>query len=295
LSPFAFPGSSVVLNVTVRNDGNTFATGFTAQLHLKGSTVVESTAKVTFGADTIVPSIYNPADASGALENVEEGYVLAPGKSSVYKVVIAIPDSWRGEKEVCVSAAGIKIVGEGMAVRARGMEPMADSDGEGDTQIIDGDYLATYELDDSQALEYVAGSSKEDYGEDGAPFDMLALLGENHLFDEDDYDDYLSEYDDYHMQLFDAPVALADDDVTPSVAHGPSGGGTPDGGDDSPGDGSGSGAKSVPKAGDALGPLGGFAVAAVAAGAAFTAYSARRTRIEREELAGSQDVQDERE
>jgi len=158
--------------------------------------------------------------------------------------------------------------------------------------------MAVYELDDSQALEYVAGSSEGDYDEDGPPSDMLALLGENYMYDEDDYDDDLKEYDDYHMQLFDAPITTRSDDSSdtePKTVPESGDDGTSAKKSDSSGGGSGAKPQPLPKSGDALGPLSGVAVAAAAAGAAFAAYSARRTHIAQEELADSQDVQDSQE
>ena len=104
ISTFAYPNTEALFDLTMRNDGNTYITGFTAQLMEQGSTKVEATKSVTFSAETLQESNYNPSE-NGKLKDVEADYALAPGKTSVYRVGLAIPAGWQGRKKVCVKAA----------------------------------------------------------------------------------------------------------------------------------------------------------------------------------------------
>ena len=60
----------------------------------------DATVKLTFSADSIQESAWNPLNADGELANTEPDYALAPGKTSVYSVQVTIPKDWHGDKKV---------------------------------------------------------------------------------------------------------------------------------------------------------------------------------------------------
>ncbi len=284
VSPFAFPGTEALFDLTVRNDGNTFITGFTAQLSEKGGKV-KSTKELKFSADTLRESVYNPSEG-GKLQDVLPDYALAPGKTSVYRVAISIPKGWSGTKNVSVKAVDVVVAPLKAATTpakasdfvarsaaTRGVSTQAEGDGEETTYVYDGDFHAAYEVDDSDAVEYVVGTNEGDFdddydGDDTQPFDVLRIEGRNSFFDEDDFDDRDDDDDDYDLQLGGGGLKQVAGPA-PRPTPKPPVQGTPVQG------------TPVPKTSDSLGPFPGLLGAAAVAGAAMTAYSARRVANER--------------
>ncbi len=247
LSEIAYPGEPMTLNLTVRNDGNTFLAGFTAKVRERSNAQTVAEVKVVF-KDAIIESGFNPADEKGKLQNVEDDFSLPPGKSSVYQIKVDVPSSWTGEKSMSVVAEDTILAGSS-SVGTQSLSAQADDD--------------DYSFDDSDAIEYLVGTSEDDYSDDGIPFDIIEVQYE------DDLDDYDEGYDD---EFGDAAV-------------------TGSGGESESGNGSGSDSttrsstyrSSTAKTADPLGIASGVLAAAAAAGAAMTAYSARRIANERAE------------
>ena len=165
VSPFAYPGENVEFELTVRNDGNTYLTVFTAQLRLKGSDGVVSEAKLNFTKDTIRASSHNPMGANGKLEGVEDDFSLAPGKTSLYSVKLPIPKTWSNEKEVTVTAKDATIVQE----KSSSLKPHADGD----------EYIEEYLVDSDEDWEYAE-----------RPYDVVDVWYEDGVDDEWE-EDYL--------------------------------------------------------------------------------------------------------
>ena len=246
VSLFAYPGTEAVFDLTVRNDGNTFITGFTAQIMEKGGKP-EGSKKVVFSKDTLQESNYNPSE-NGKLKDVEDDYALAPGKTSVYRVSLAIPKSWSGRKNVCVKSTDVVIapvkVSSDSAVKTMSvLGTQADMGEAGPTNLsadagtsqgstgddgywVDGDTQETYGYDDAGAYEYVVGTNESDYDEEsGEPYDLLDMEGENTFFDDDDYDDRDDEGrddeggddedfdDDYDLTLSEAKIEVVGEPV----------------------------------------------------------------------------------
>lgn len=246
VSPFNYPGERALFYLTVRNDGNTYLSGFTAKLAEHGKSAVSS-AKLSFSQATLCESGYNPAGGDGKLQNIEPDYALAPGKTSVYQVEIEIPKDWKSEKKVTVSASDAVVAGGG-SLKAQGAITAQAEDDE-----------ATGDVE-----EYIVGTGDfgtKDYDdelEDGtgqAPFDILDI------WYEDTYDDDSEE--DYE----DAPF------IPPDGKDGGSSGGNAAGTKPSP-------RGTSAKTGDVAGPLGLAAIALAAAGAGLAAYSKRRSDLE---------------
>ncbi len=270
VTPLAFPGSEAVFDLTVRNDGNTFISGFTAQIMEKGGKS-EGSKQVVFSKDTLQESNYNPSE-NGKLKDVEDDYALAPGKTSVYRVSLTIPKGWTGKKSVCVKATDVVVapVKVSSNTAMQGMSDLSaqadpdETDGVAEEGWHDGDIYETYGYDDSGAYEYEVGSNKGDYDEEngGEPYDVIQMEGENTFFDNDDFDDdEIYDEDDYNLQLDDAPIKEVDafgNNAMPEAA--------------SPA------RLTLPKTSDTLGGL--LGVAALA-GAALAAYSARRAANEK--------------
>jgi len=297
VTTFAYPGMDAVFDLTVRNDGNTYISGFTAQIMEKGGRP-QGSKKVVFSKDTLQESNFNPSE-NGKLKDVEDDYALAPGKTSVYRVSLTIPKSWSGKKSVCVKATNVVIapvkVSSGSATRGvpslRAQEDMGETDptnindpysSDADADVgpdthettFDGDEDEAFGYDDSYAYEYVVGDHEGDYDrDDGEPYDLLDMDGENTFYDEDDYDDGdENDEDDYDLSLDDAPIEgdeddQADVDETGAAATKPSP----------------ASSSKAAKTGDATGALTGLLGAAAVAGAAMAAYSARRAANERRE------------
>ena len=288
VSTFAYPGSEVIFDLTVRNDGNTYITGFTAQIMEKGGKP-QGSKKLVFSKDTLRESNYNPSQ-DGKLQDVEDDYALAPGKTSVYRISLTIPQSWSGTKSVCVKSTDVVMapvnVASGSAVKtapvlstqadageADSADPSADSgNSQGgvdsdDGYWVDGDSLETYGYDDAGAYEYVVGTNGSDYDdEDGEPYDLLNVEGENSFFDDDDYDDrdssdgYDGDDGDYDLALGEPKIVEIGRNTSTVPAPWRS---------------------TIPKTGDSLVPLTGLLGATTVAGAAMVAYSARRMANER--------------
>lgn len=264
VSSFAFPETEALFDLTVRNDGNTYISGFTARLSEKGGKEVSS-KELTFSADTLQESVYNPK-ANGTFQNVEDDFALAPGKIAVYRVALMIPKGWSGTKRVNVKATDVVIV----PVKGQGLSGQAD----------DPDSFA---FDDSNAYEYVVGSNNDDYDIDEDDYyDILSILGENKFFDEDDYDDVHQDpdEDDYELELDDANISDGEDPDQEDDSHGKKGGKksrkTAEKTVDKTAQRS-----TVPVTGDPLGGMNGLLAGAVVAGAAMAAYSRRRLANER--------------
>ena len=250
-SSFAYPGEKALFYLTVRNDGNTYLSGFTAKLSEQGKTAI-GPAKLEFSKATLCESGYNPADG-GSLKNIEPDYALAPGKTSVYQVEITIPNDWKDEKKVSVSAAAA------VAARAGGVKTQADGD-----------------VADEDIEEYVVGTGDlgdQDYDEEldtgkgKVPFDIL------HVWYDDSYDDDAEE--DYA----DAPMESDEDgphEKGPSIKPTPV----------KPSPASPSSSRTTPSTGDFAFPFGLAAAAAAAAGVGMAAYSKRRSELEEGKLAG---------
>ena len=255
LSEIVHPGESATFDITVRNDGNTYLSGFTAQLVEKGSKKSLATMKLTFSKDALVESGYNPADSSGALLNVEDDYTLAPGKTSVYRLKFTIPSDWTGEKSIGVLAKDA-IVSSSGSVKKQGLGTQAEDD--------------AYDFDDSDAVEYLVGTDDGDFGEDGMPIDLVTVQAE------DDLDEYVdgrsSAYADAPVEKKGSGGKSGDDKPSASTPAGGNAKSTSSGGSSSGGS---------PKTGDAFGPLAGLLGAAAVAGGALAAYSARRAANER--------------
>ena len=93
--PYVVPGRDASFFITLRNDGNTFIGGCSIEMWCDGA--VATSATIAFTKDTLQASDLNPTiEGSDLLKNAEPDFALAPGKSSVYKVTLKIPDSWRG-------------------------------------------------------------------------------------------------------------------------------------------------------------------------------------------------------
>lgn len=95
---FVSPGQNAEFHITLRNDGNTFLTGCEVVMYEGSKEVAKNTLK--FGKDTLLESTYNPSDGKGGLQNAESDYALAPGKTSVYKIGMLIPQGWHGNYKV---------------------------------------------------------------------------------------------------------------------------------------------------------------------------------------------------
>ena len=131
-NPRVAPGSEAPFDVTVRNDGNMFLSGCTIAMFLDGQEV--SSKELTFSKDSLRESTFNESDGKGNLQGVESDYALAPGKTQVHRVSIAIPADWHGEKKVAFQARSPKEVTSG------GLYNQADED----------------EWNEGEVLEYVA-------------------------------------------------------------------------------------------------------------------------------------------
>ena len=140
--PLVAPGGTITFHVTVRNDGNCYLQGCTLQLCVHEnrvtdengdvvsedvSEVKDSFAEVTFDEKTLLESCWNSVE-NGEMKNVEEDFSLAPGKHSVYKVVVKIPSDWGadGEDEKWVSF----VAREPVMAEGGGLVAMSDSDDE---------------------------------------------------------------------------------------------------------------------------------------------------------------------
>ncbi len=110
-------GGSAKFDVTIRNDGNSFLSGCTLQMYRHdieidadenpirdengnyidhGVTSVGSPFELTFDDKSLQASSYNPADDEGKPTGIEPDYALAPGKRSIYRVEVDIPEDWAG-------------------------------------------------------------------------------------------------------------------------------------------------------------------------------------------------------
>ena len=110
-------GGTAKFDVTIRNDGNSFLSGCTLQMYRHkieidadenpirdaegnyidhGVTPVNAAFSLTFDENSLQASSYNPADDEGKPTDIEPDYALAPGKRSVYRVEVNIPEDWAG-------------------------------------------------------------------------------------------------------------------------------------------------------------------------------------------------------
>ena len=255
LTAYAFPGEKALFEVAVRNDGNTYLSGFTANLFEKGQKTAASKTPVVFSKDTLVESNWNPANDDGSLQNVEADYSLAPGATSVYRIAMPVPSSWSGTKTIVITVSEAVLTGTGaLSAQAGGLSPQADG---------------LYPMADDDCEEwYVDYTTVEDY-----PDEKLYMP---------------KGYEVDSEELEDAPITVLG---SPDDVNGGKGGGS----DERSGNSSnrenvaaaGNSTSTTAKTGDSLGALGLAAAAAAAAGAAFAAYSNRRVAIERGEDPGS--------
>lgn len=247
LGEYVFPGEKVSLHVSVRNDGNTYLTGFTARLRdLTTRTTGREQVNVVFTKSTLVESGYNPAKKGGApgeLQNVLTDardpnlVLLAPGKSAVFLVEFTVPDDWTGTRKVTVLASYAKVASSDSDLLAMSEDAGIGAMSEDDLTAMADENIYAYD---------------EDWPDDEAPYDDLDIIA-------DDFD-----------ELDDAPIQV------------PADGGNGDDGSLVNVDGTQTAARqALPRTADgsSLGPI---AAAAGAAGAAMIAYSRRRARIEKQ-------------
>jgi len=300
VSAFAYPGTDALFDLTVRNDGNTYITGFTAQLVQKGSDKVEGTKQITFSADTLQESNFNPKE-NGKLKDVEDDFALAPGKTSVYRVALSIPKGWQGTKKVCVKTAdvvvaAVKAANSSLAAQATGLATQAAA-----SSYVDGDHKDSNAYHDVDAYEYAVGSNAKDFDDEfGEPYDVLDIRGEARFFDEDDYDDYdenikafPGDRGDYDLQMHQTPITTPKTGQHHASGNAGMSSGTPGSNRESAATAKADSttrttAQSAPRTADANGPLSGLLAGAALAGAAMAAYSARRVANEAAERAASQ-------
>ena len=94
-SEYVVPGHDMNFFILIRNDGNTFIGGCTVEMWHEGAVV--ASVPLAFTEDSTQESTFNPTALDGSgLEGVEPDWALAPGKCSIYKVTIRIPDTWKG-------------------------------------------------------------------------------------------------------------------------------------------------------------------------------------------------------
>ena len=250
LGEYVFPGEKAVLKVSVRNDGNTYLSGFTARMRdLTAGKTGSEEVRVTFNADTLMQSGFNPlkeGSTTGELQNVEPDYALAPGKSAVYQVEFTVPNDWKGTRKVTVLASDATVAASDKGIVASSEDVL--------TAMSDELYAQAEEV-----YPYDA-----DWADDVAPYDNLDVI---ELEEE---------------EFYDAPIQVPTNDGGVANADGS---GTDGGSGTGSGTGSGSATgtdrQALPRTADAssLGPI---ATAAGAAGAAMIAYSRRRARVEKE-------------
>ncbi|MDO4403543.1 MAG: hypothetical protein Q4C09_00770 [Atopobiaceae bacterium] len=128
--PFVSPGKVAGFYLALRNDGNTFLSACELAMYDKETMYDETgalkppvaTCNLVFSKDTVCESAWNPKDENGDLKGLESDYALAPGKVSVYRAEIVIPESWAsGRKEVIFVARNSTVV-SGMEGQAEGEE-----------------------------------------------------------------------------------------------------------------------------------------------------------------------------
>jgi LPXTG-motif cell wall-anchored protein len=301
-----FPGIACPFNVTIRNDGNTYLAGCSIRLHRRGkkNNKTDTVTKLTFSKTTLVPSNYNPKKADGSLEDVEPDYALAPGKTSVYTLMLVVPKDWSGKVEASATAqdfvaasmkkVGTASVGDLLGVQSDALSVQDEStdestderEDEGTDEREDEGFIdmadqyegVDYDLYDYdvESIEYAEYSEPgTEYDEDGDEF--VDYIVEDSDYDDDDLLDY--PYDEFEVvesdelegeELSDAPI---EGDGEPEDDGGPWGdGGT--GGD-------GGRRSKLPETGDPASGMGAIGAGLAAAGAAMVAYSRRRVENER--------------
>ena len=113
------PGGEAPFDVTLRNDGNTYLKGCTIVMFENGKEVTGASKEITFGKDTLRPSMWNEPDGNGVPQGAESDYALAPGKSQVHRAFIPIPADWSGAKKVSFVARNPQLVsGNGVYAEA---------------------------------------------------------------------------------------------------------------------------------------------------------------------------------
>ena len=248
LGEYVFPGEKAVLKVSVRNDGNTYLSGFTARMRdLTAGTTGSEEVRVTFDAATLMQSAFNPlveGSTIGELQNVEPDYSLAPGKSAVYQVEFTVPNDWKGTKKVTVLASDATVADSdrGIVAASEDLLTAMSEDGYGDDLYAQAEEVYAYDFE---------------WPDEEAPYDNLDVI----------------EFED--EPFYDAPIQVPTDGGGVANADGSQGteGGT--------GAATGVTRQATPRTADGL-TLGPVATVAGAAGAAMIAYSRRRARIEKE-------------
>ena len=142
--PAVSAGGEAKFDVTIRNDGNSFLSGCTLQMYVhdlevtgeninklepvldadgnyidKGVSPVGDAFELAFNADTLLVSPYDKADDQGNFLHEEPDFALPPGKRSVYRVTVPIPEDWAGVKFVSFNATNPQMAeGGGLAAEA---------------------------------------------------------------------------------------------------------------------------------------------------------------------------------
>ncbi len=202
--PAVSAGGPAKFDVEIRNDGNSFLDKCKLQMYVhdvemdskdnpildadgkyidKGVKAVGDPFELAFTEETLLESPYNPKDDEGNFVDVEPDFALPPGKSSVYRVVVNIPEEWEGVKWISFNAFDPEMAKGG------GLSSMADEDKkpvwqqfsvkpgsypvvEKRTSVYEGKdrrFMASVNLDDTFAIDDVISDSPVSYYPDGLP------------------------------------------------------------------------------------------------------------------------------
>ena len=285
-----FPGIACPFNVTIRNDGNTYLAGCSIRLHRRGkkNNKTDTVTKLTFSKTTLVPSNYNPKKADGTLEDVEPDYALAPGKTSVYTIMLVVPKDWSGKVAASATAqdfvaASMKKVATAADLDLLGVQAdmLSTHDEPEDDERADEGYIDM--ADQYEGIDYDA----YDYEPESIEYSDYEEPGPEYSEDGDEYVDYIVEESDYEDDdLLDYPydefeVSESDeingDELSDSY----------DGEDEE--DDAAARRSRIPDTGDPASGMGALGAGLAAAGVAMAAYSRRRVENERAEQEGAEE------
>ena len=205
---YAFPGVASPFNLTIRNDGNVNLSGCSIRLHKRGAkdNKDDTLTKIVFSKKTLVESNYNLKKSDGTLDGVESDYSLAPGKTSVYSVMLMIPKNWAGKVNASVTAQdfvaakapGNDVVGQSageLFVQAEDESLWSQvTESEADEGVIDfsGAYKSADHVDYDSDVDYIVYA---DYKPRGTEYDEDGNEYVDYIVDESDYEgDDLLEY-----------------------------------------------------------------------------------------------------
>ena len=312
IGDYAFPGVPSPFNVMIRNDGNVYLTGCSIRLHKRGAKddKDDTLTKIVFSEDTLQESSFNQRKSDGTLDDVEPDYALAPGKTSIYSVMLMIPKSWEGKVDVSVTAQDFVAAGSAVtrpvksknAVANGDLSTMADEDSTDQNVGVDPDGPTDENNgSDDAALEFNEEFDGIDYDNYDDNIDYIAYADYVEPPEETDengnvYVDYIVQPSDYDEDEFleypfdDIEVLYSEevpgDELADAPVQDPS---SEESGGNGQGSAGGSSAPTKPtsakstaaKTADSLGGVGGLLGVAAAAGAAMAAYSARRVANER--------------